>query len=555
MWIIGAGDVIDRRYRIERELGEGGMAYVFAARDEELGEPVALKVIRPELVGDPELVTRFKREVRIARQIHHPNVVRIFEFGRTELAGKELYYMTMELLSGRDLKRHRARSVAEMLGLGIQICEGLEAAHRVGVIHRDVKPQNVFVDDSGRARVMDFGISRLVTLTGLTRGSQFMGTPHYMSPEQVSGKKDIDHRSDIYSVGVLLYELATGRVPFEGKTPVEVALRHLQDLPAAPRRINPRLPSELERIILTCLSKEPDRRYGSAAELGAELDRLSKELEKGTISIGVPGPSIAGEDSVGGTIDAGHASAPNVSPTELVTTRRARGDARGAPLALYGASAAVLVLAIAGYLALRPSPPEPSEEAKIEVEVEPAPQPPVTTTTSVVAAREPVTTVPGSAPAAPVSAPAPAPPASAPAPAPPVAVRISANPGTEVFVDGELAGTVPPIVELSLLPGQHRIRYRIPDYEELETEVEVRSGADNSFSHRFAPYGILRVTAQPYARVELDGKDLGFTPLNLSKVREGEHRLVLHREGFESIVTTVVVKPGDVNLYQFEMER
>ena len=555
MWIIGAGDVIDRRYRIERELGAGGMAYVFAARDEELGEPVALKVIRPELVGDPDLVTRFKREVRIARQIHHPNVVRIFEFGRTELAGKELYYMTMELLSGRDLKRHRARSVAEMLGLGIQICEGLEAAHRVGVIHRDVKPQNVFVDDSGRARVMDFGISRLVTLTGLTRGSQFMGTPHYMSPEQVSGKKDIDHRSDIYSVGVLLYELATGRVPFEGKTPVEVALRHLQDLPAAPRRINPRLPSELERIILTCLSKEPDRRYGSAAELGAELDRLSKELEKGTISIGVPGPSIAGEDSVGGTIDAGHASAPNVSPTELVTTRRARGDARGAPLALYGASAAVLVLAIAGYLALRPSPPEPSEEAKIEVEVEPAPQPPVTTTTSVVAAREPVTTVPGSAPAAPASAPAPAAPVSAPAPAPPVAIRISANPGTEVFVDGELAGTVPPIVELSLLPGQHRIRYRIPDYEELETEVEVRSGADNSFSHRFAPYGILRVTAQPYARVELDGKDLGFTPLNLSKVREGEHRLVLHREGFESIVTTVVVKPGDVNLYQFEMER
>jgi hypothetical protein len=540
MWIIGAGDVIDRRYRIERELGAGGMAYVFAARDEELGEPVALKVIRPELVGDPDLVTRFKREVRIARQIHHPNVVRIFEFGRTELAGKELYYMTMELLSGRDLKQYRARSVAEMLGLGIQICEGLEAAHRAGVIHRDVKPQNVFVDDSGRARVMDFGISRLVTLTGLTRGSQFMGTPHYMSPEQVSGKKDIDHRSDIYSVGVLLYELATGRVPFEGKTPVEVALRHLQDSPAEPRRINPRLPSELERIILTCLSKEPERRYGSAAELGAELDRLSKELEKETIPIGVPGPWIAGEAPAGGAIHAGHAGSPDVSPTELVTTRRARGNARGAPLALYGAAAAVLVLAIAAYLALRPSPPKPSEEAKVEVEVEPAPQPPVTTTTSVVAAREPVTTVPRSAPAAPAA---------------PVAVRISANPGTEVFVDGELAGTVPPIVELSLLPGQHRIRYRIPDYQELETEVEVRSGADNSFSHRFAPYGILRVTAQPYARVELDGKDLGFTPLNLSKVREGEHRLVLHREGFESIVTTVVVKPGDVNLYQFEMER
>jgi len=247
-------------------------------------------------------------------------------------------------------------------------------------------------------------------------------------------------------------------------------------------------------------------------------------------------PSIADE------IPAGQADSPAVSASELATTRRARGDTRGVPLALYGGVAAVFVLVIAVYLALRPSPPEPSEEAQVVVEPAPPPPPLVTTTTSAVAAREPVpvTTVPRSAPAATVA---------------PVAVRISANPGTEVFVDGELAGTVPPIVELSLLPGQHRIRYRIPDYQELETEVEVRSGADNSFSHRFAPYGILRVTAQPYARVELDGKDLGFTPLNLSKVREGEHRLVLHREGFESIVTTVVVKPGDVNLYQFEMER
>jgi hypothetical protein len=536
MWIIGPGDVIDRRYRIERELGAGGMAYVFAARDEELGEPVALKVIRPELVGDPDLVERFKREVRIARQIHHPNVVRIFEFGRTELAGKELYYMTMELLSGRDLKRHRARSVGEILGLGIQICEGLEAAHRAGVIHRDVKPQNVFVDDSGRARVMDFGISRLVTLTGLTRGSQSMGTPHYMSPEQVSGKKEIDHRSDIYSVGVVLYELATGKVPFQGKTPVEVALRHLQDSPTAPRRINPRLPSSLDRVILTCLSKEPDRRYGSAAELGAELDRLSKELEKETIPIGVLGPSIADE------IPAGRAESPAVSASELVTTRRARGNARGAPLALYGGAVVVFVLVIAGYLVLRPSPPEPSEEAEVVVEPALPPPPLVTTTTSAVAAREPVpvTTVPRSAPAASVA---------------PVAARISANPGTEVFVDGELAGTVPPIVELPLLPGRHRIRYRIPEYDELETEVEVRSGADNSFSHQFAPWGVLRVMAQPYARVALDGKDLGFTPLNLSKVREGEHRLALHREGFEPIETTVVVKPGEVNVYQFEMKR
>ncbi len=539
MWIIGPGDVIDRRYRIERELGAGGMAYVFAARDEELGEPVALKVIRPELVGDPDLVERFKREVRIARQIHHPNVVRIFEFGRTELAGKELYYMTMELLSGVDLKKHRPRSVAEMLRLGIQICEGLEAAHRAGVIHRDVKPQNVFVDDSGRARVMDFGISRLVTLTGLTRGSQSMGTPHYMSPEQVSGKKDIDHRSDIYSVGVVLYELATGKVPFEGKTPVEVALRHLQDSPAAPRRINPRLPSSLDRVILTCLAKEPDRRYRSAGELGAELDRLSRELEKETIPIGVLAPSIADE------IAAGHADSRDVSATELVTTRRARGGGRGAPLVLYGGAAALFVLVIAGYLALRPSPPEPSEEAEVVVEPAPAPPPLVTTTTSAVAAREPVpvTTVPRSAPAAPA------------VPAAPVPVRISANPGTEVFVNGALAGTVPPIVELSLVPGRHRIRYRIPDYEELETEVEVRSGADNSFSHRFAAYGVLRVTAQPYARVALDGKDLGFTPVNLSKVREGEHRLVLHRDGYESIATTVVVKLGDVNLFRFEMKR
>jgi hypothetical protein len=134
-------------------------------------------------------------------------------------------------------------------------------------------------------------------------------------------------------------------------------------------------------------------------------------------------------------------------------------------------------------------------------------------------------------------------------------VRISANPGTEIFVDGERVGVVPPVVAIALVPGRHRILYRIPDYDELEEEVEVRIGAENSFSHRFPPYGVLRVVAQPYARVELDGKDLGFTPTNRPKVREGEHRLVLQREGFESIETTVLVKPGEVNLYQFEMKR
>jgi serine/threonine-protein kinase len=545
MWIIGPGDLVGRRYRIERELGAGGMAYVFAARDEELGEPVAIKIIRPELASDPDLVERFKREVRIARQIHHPNVVRIFEFGRTEHEGRELYYMTMELLSGVDLKKRRARSLAEVLDLGIQICEGLEAAHRAGVVHRDVKPQNVFVDEAGRARVMDFGISRLATLTGLTRGSQSMGTPHYMSPEQARGSKDIDHRTDIYSVGVVLYELATGKLPFDGKTPVEVALRHLQDPPPEPRRINPRVPGALERVILTCLAKEPERRYASAAELASELSRMRDALAGETILIDASGRMDA---DVVPTLRKGEPRAPDSSESELVTTRRSR-NAKSRRLPLYLTVAGVVLgLAVTGFLVFRPRPSkEPIEEAKVEPAPEELPQPPPTSTSAPPALRaQPATTV---RPTPASSAPAP------PAPEAPLDVRISANPGTEIHVDGELAGVVPPIVELSLLPGRHRILYRIPDYEELETEVDVRAGATNSFSHRFPPYAVLRVVAQPYARVELDGKDLGFTPVNLPKVREGEHRLRLHREGFDSIETTIVVKPGEVNVHRFEMKR
>lgn len=581
MWVLKAGDLFDQRYRIQREIGAGGMSFVYAAQDEELQETVALKIIRPELVGEEELVERFKREVRITRQIHHPNIIRIFEFGRTEMEGKTFYYLTMELLPGMDLgtwlRKRGSLTLSEVSEIAVQLCDALSEAHRMGVIHRDIKPQNIFMDNTGRATLMDFGISRLATLTGLTRGSQLMGTPRYMSPEQVSKKQELDHRTDIYSLGIVLYELCTRRVPFAGQTPVEVAIRHVQEAPEPPRSINAEVPPTMEKVILTCLEKDPNARYATAEALRAAVLTVAQESGVETRLIPSLGPASTPRGE--GSVEAAPGSAPEsfvkapVQPRATPLGEAMEGSEGGSSsttsrlgvtlvtnpwglVALVGGLVGIVVAAVmASLFILGQGRDEGPVDSKRKVAEEPtkAGASGGEGLADAFDSESDTSMSPSRVEPAPSEANRARPAGERPAQAGYSWVTVSSNPGTRVYVDGEHVGTIPPVVQRELREGRHRIRYLIPEYDDFEETVVVQSGQDNAFAHHFAPFGVLRVVCQPFASVRVDGREVGYTPINIKRVREGEHRLVLYREGFQTIDETVAVRPGLINLFQYTL--
>ena len=266
-----AGHVLGGRYEILELLGQGGMGAVYKARDREVDRLVALKVIRPELAGDPDVLPRFKQELILARQVTHKNVIRIFDLGEAEGAK----FISMEYIDGRDLKSIHAErgklqpeEAAEIIE---QVCLALDAAHAEGVIHRDLKPQNIMVDKHGRVVVMDFGIARSKELSGLTQTGDLVGTPEYMSPEQAKGE-EIDSRSDLFSLGIILYELLTGISPYEATTPVVALLKRTQERAVPPDKLDPAIPEFMNDIVVRCLEIDPQRRYASAQEILQDLE-------------------------------------------------------------------------------------------------------------------------------------------------------------------------------------------------------------------------------------------------------------------------------------------
>ncbi len=280
--------VYANRFRLIEMVGKGGMGEVWRARDTTLGEDVAVKILPPFRPDEPD-VERFKREIITARRISHPNVMRVFEFGTHEKGG----FISMELLAGGTLADRIANGpipIPDAVRISLAVADGLVAAHEAGIVHRDVKPQNVLFDDSGRPKLADFGLARLSDATATTVG--FSGTPQYMSPEMADGR-ELTTKSDVYSLGILLFEIFTGRRPFSADTLVRMVMLHQQEAPPSPRAFRPDLPEAIEQVILSALEKEPTARPSSedlrnalrAASEGMPLPRIAP---KPAVSVRAP---------------------------------------------------------------------------------------------------------------------------------------------------------------------------------------------------------------------------------------------------------------------------
>jgi protein kinase-like protein/PEGA domain-containing protein len=471
---LSPGTLFDSRYEILGPLGRGGMGMVYKARDRTLDEIVAIKVLRPDFAQDPKMAERFKSEIKLARKVRHKNVCAIHDYGED----RGLLYISMEMVEGVDLKRILKEAGGlphpEAYDIAIQVAEGLQAVHEAGIIHRDLKTPNIMRDSRGVARLMDFGIAKREGGGGggaSTATGHILGTPEYMSPEQAQGQK-VDFRSDIYALGVVIYEIFTGHVPFRGDTPISTILKHLHDAPPLEGAAGGPIPADLRQVLRKSLAKDPAERYATARDLAEGLrDARSPSRRQQLLATGaLRAPTLPGVAAAG----------------------------RGWRLAPWLAGVSVVV-GIAAFLAWPRARP-------VETIPSPSPSAPPTTASATVAAVAPSLSVaapsPSHAPAAasvtPSQPPRPrsTPPAqramemSTPAasPSPPAALPPSSNaevavgllqvavrPWAEVSVDGNVVGTTP-LDRISLSPGVHRIRVQHPAYEPVERSVKIRSG-------------------------------------------------------------------------------
>jgi len=299
------GTIFAGRYRLERKLGGGGMADVWLAEDQELGRKVAIKMLHDRYANDAQFVERFRREATHAAGLSHPNVVSIFDRGEAEGS----YFIVMEYVEGRTLKElivtRGPCPVPVAISYVRQVLAALRYAHRNGIVHRDIKPHNVLVDHEGRVKVADFGIARAGS-SQMTEAGSIIGTAQYLSPEQARGAP-VDESSDLYSTGIVLFELVTGKVPFSGETPVEIAMKHLSQVPPAPSSIRPEVPHDLDLVVLRALAKEPADRYRSAKEMDRDLELVGRGDAVGPETEEAATMVLRGESTAATTVQPGPA--------------------------------------------------------------------------------------------------------------------------------------------------------------------------------------------------------------------------------------------------------
>lgn len=353
------------RYAIGEVVGRGGMAEVHEAQDLRLGRRVAIKILRPDLARDPAFQTRFRREAQSAAALNHPNIVAVYDTGEDLLAsdaGVEVLvpYIVMEFVDGMTLRQILARGrrllPERALEITARVLSALDYAHRHGIVHRDIKPGNVMLNRSGDVKVMDFGIARALneTTAAMTATSAVMGTAQYLSPEQARGEV-VDARSDIYSAGVLLYELLTGQPPFTGDSAVAIAYQHVSEIPAAPSQVDPAITPEIDAVVLTALAKRPEDRYQSANEFRLDVERVI-----------AGGPATAAVQRV--TEDHTRAMPPvEAAGVAASSPRRGRDSRSPARLGFWVVATLAVLAAIAGAVVLIPLLLGGSGGARVEV--------------------------------------------------------------------------------------------------------------------------------------------------------------------------------------------
>ena len=504
------GMVFDSRYEILAPLGQGGMGIVYQARDRSLDEVVAIKILRPDFAQDPRMAERFKSEIRLARRVRHRNVCAIHDYGEDQ----GLFYISMEFIEGVDLKRllreRGAFAAPEAYDVAIQIAEGLQAVHEAGIIHRDLKTPNIMRDAAGIARLMDFGIAKREGDGARTATGFIVGTPEYMSPEQAQGQR-VDFRSDVYALGIVVYEIFTGSVPFRGDTPISTILKHLHDPPPLDPPQATAIPPAVRSVLGRCLAKDPADRFASARDVA---DALRGARSPSGRQQPVPTAALEAPTLESPTLAAAPAPAPSPQPRR---PRALQPWALVIPLVALSGGALWL-----GQMRRAPPPASPERMPMATVVAAPLPATPLATAPPVayaaVAPAPPAAHVRSdgfeeASPRVPPKAPSPAAPASrrgggssppartraaeaiggtapppaitpaaaaippavtAPVPAPGL-LQIAVRPWGEVSIDGRLIGTTP-LERIPLAAGMHVVRVRHPSFELWERPVSIRPG-------------------------------------------------------------------------------
>jgi eukaryotic-like serine/threonine-protein kinase len=502
------------RFRIDALVGSGGFAWVYKGYDPELDVPVALKVLKPQFAGDEMFETRFRREASTAAKLRHPNIIKILAVGRED----EAVYFVMDYLSQGLVDRLRVMGTLPehmLVRMGFDVASALGFAHRQGVIHRDVKVDNIMFDDHGNAVVTDFGIARAVTKYAEQTGTNMVvGTPQYFSPEQARGLP-LDGRADLYSLGVTLFKAATGVLPFQGDDWYEIARQHVEDTPPRPRDLNPSLSKGIERIILRCLEKEPDGRFANGEVLCTELSLLLPDRGEVTSARTLMMPATDTLEQTTGR-----------HPVRRAVRRLRR---RGVVLT------AIAAVAVAGVLSASLRGRRPGSEASA------AP---------FVTDSEPVDSAPR------VVVP--------PAPAPPPLVEVVAPLGATVSVNGLEVGQGPWRTD-TLKPGTYVLAASVRSYERCGSArvvdtVYVRNTGDTRVSLTPKPCGFLAVSSTPeraeYAVITSTGFRLraGALPLSDSLLLPvGRYRLVLRARYCSTFDDSVRIESGKTNRQQIPM--